>query len=452
MGSRLMQWMLNLAYLVGLVLMLPWFVIQMFRSGKYQRESVQRFGAGLKAAAAKLNSRPIWIHAVSVGELRLCEPLVKALKQRFPDVPLVITHTTRTGEEVAAQLYPDDVRLYSPVDLSWVVRRYFKLLKPRMLLLVELELWPNWLMIARDMGVPTLLANGRISERSARGYGRIAGLLRPAFDAIEQSLVQNEEYAERLRSLYGKMGLEVDRVRVAGNIKYEGAARDIDASLRASYRQLVGCCEHDLLVVAGSTHSGEHEHLPRLYKAWRAAGLPIRLVVVPRHPERWDAVRAAFKEASVPLANRSQQQSPVAQPEGDVLPSVLLLDTMGELGKLYHAADIAFIGGSLIPHGGQNMIEAAGLGLPVIFGPHTKNFSATVRDLKHAKACVVVQEIDELQREVGRLAQDGVERARLGREARRVIEAGTGALTAHMQVIENTMARIGREKVSREDA
>lgn len=437
-----MRWLINILYLIGLIVGSPFFIYKMLTAGKYRRGLGQRFGR----LPFKPDGRPlIWLHGVSVGELQLSKPLVAALEQAYPDHQIVISHTTRTGEDVAAQTYPHLKRFYFPLDFSWVVAGVMRVLKPKLIVLVELELWPNFLCEAKRRGIPVLLANGRISAKSASGYGRNAWFFKRPFAALTVAAVQNDEYAGRMRDLFGQMGLDASRVRVAGNIKFDAVPSEVDLVKRAMWRGMFRVREDELLLVCGSTHPGEHEQLPACYREWRAAGANLRMVVVPRHPERWDAVREAFRGAGVGLVNRSELSverpfvdASVAGSSG-ALPSCILLDKMGELGSLYHAADIVFVGGSLIPHGGQNMLEPAGLGLPVVYGPHTQNFKAVVRELRESNAAIEVQDVEGLVAAVKALVAGPERRAELGTAARRVIASGRGSIARHMELVREVM-------------
>lgn len=434
-----MRWLIDLLYLLAFLLGLPFFIYKMMTAGKYRRGIGQRLGW----LPFKPDGRPlIWVHAVSVGELQLSKPLITALCAKYPDHQIVISHTTRTGEEVAAKLYPDLARFYFPLDFSWVVAGVLRRLRPKLVILVELELWPNFLGACRRKRVPVVLANGRISARSAAGYGRNAWFFRKPFEALTIATVQNAEYESRMLGLFEKMRLPKQRVVVAGNLKFDSVPLESDETKRTAWRNMLGVRGDELLLVCGSTHPGEHELLPDCYKEWRAAGAPLRMIVVPRHPERWDAVRDAFRKAGVGLVDRTglSVDRPLVWDGKGELPPCVLLNAMGELGSLYHAADLVFVGGSLIPHGGQNMLEPAGLGLPVVYGPHTHNFRSVVRELRDADAAIEVADVEGLVGVVKALVAGPERRRELGEAARRVISAGRGSLEKHMAVIDSVLA------------
>lgn len=427
-----MRYLLNILYFLGLILGLPFLIYKMFTAGKYRRGLGQRLG---RLGFAPDRRPLIWLHAVSVGELQAAKGLVAKLRQAHPDHQIVISHTTRTGEAVAAELYPDLARFYSPLDFSWVVAGIFRRLKPKLVILMELELWPNFLTAAKRGKIPILLANGRISERSGRGYARNAWFFAAPFRALTRGLMQNQEYLERMTTLFEAMKLPVERLEIGGNIKFENLPAGRDSALRAEYRKLFGFGATEIVVIAGSTHPGEHEILVEMIKR---LGAKIRLILVPRHPERWGEVRKLWKASGLSLVDRSGLSADA--PNGNSS-ATILLDTMGELGKVYHAADIAFIGGSLIPHGGQNMLESCAAGLPTLFGPNTANFRSIVRDLLSAKGAREVADAAALEAAILELASDAETRHKLGLAARGVIDSGQGAIDKHLAAISEMLSK-----------
>jgi 3-deoxy-D-manno-octulosonic-acid transferase len=435
------RWLFNLGYLSLTALIWPWFVYKYATTGKYRAGIRQRLG-GLPARESR---RSIWVHAVSVGELLQIRPLLKALRERHPQYDVVVTYTTKTAAEIAARELPDYYHCYSPLDLSWIVAKFFRVLNPALIVLVELELWPNWLMHARRKGVPVLLANGRISEHSFRNYRRFKWLLQPAYDAISTWAMQDEAYEERARALVGtgarsaSDGLARDRVRTVGNLKYDSLASEADPEKVRYFRQAFAISENQRVLVCGSTHPGEHEMivetLPRL---------ACRVVIVPRHPERYDSVREMLTRAGIPWRNRSElsPNNPAASND------VILLNTVGELSSVYGIADVVFVGGSLIPHGGQNMMEPVAYGKATLFGPHTHNFKATVRELKEAGGATEVQNAVELEAEIKRLLNDDAACIALGQAGQKRLLASRGALARHLKLIEELLNEAEADKAS----
>lgn len=430
------RWLFNFAYLWLAAWIWPWFVFKYLTTGKYRAGIRQRLGR----VPAREGKRSIWVHAVSVGELLQIKPLLKALRERHPEYDVVVTYTTKTAAEIAARELTDYYHCYSPLDLSWVVAKFFRVLNPALIVLVELELWPNWLLHAQRNGVPVLLANGRISEKSFRNYRRFKWLLQPAYDAIRVWAMQDEAYAERARSLCGvrssEFGVEgsppqnseprTQNVHVVGNLKYDALKAEPDAEKSAMFRAMFSIGDAQRVLVCGSTHPGEHEVLIEILPR-----LDCRVIIVPRHPERHAGVREMLTKAGLPWRNRSElsPESPAGAND------VILLDTMGELAAVYGIADVVFIGGSLIPHGGQNMAEPIALGKATLYGPHTHNFKATVRELRECHGAVEVQNAAELESELKRLLLDEQARTKLGQAGRARLLAGRGALERHLKLI-----------------
>ncbi|MCB9893666.1 MAG: 3-deoxy-D-manno-octulosonic acid transferase [Planctomycetes bacterium] len=436
------RWLFNWAYLWLAGLIWPWFLFKALTTGKYRAGLMQRLGSLPPRSSDKPS---IWVHAVSVGELLQIRPLLAALKEKHPGHDIVVTYTTKTAAEIARRELTDYYHCYSPVDLSWVVAKFFRVLNPALLILVELELWPNWLMHAGRKGVPVLLANGRISEKSFRNYKRFKWLLRPAYEAITIWAMQDEAYAARARELAARpMGspggaagsdasmplVSPGAVEIAGNLKYDSLKGEPDAEKTAHFRKIFGLSESDRVLVCGSTHPGEHEILVDMIPR-----LSCRVVIVPRHPERYESVRELLTKAGIKWVNRS-----ALKPDSPAAPDqVILLDTVGELAHVYAVADVVFIGGSLIPHGGQNMAEPVALGKATLFGPHTHNFKATVRELKECKGAIEVQNATELERELKSLLADEPTRTAIGKAGQARLLASRGAMQRYLELIERLL-------------
>ena len=436
------RWLFNWAYLWLAGLIWPWFLFKALTTGKYRAGLMQRLGS----LSPRNSQKPsIWVHAVSVGELLQVRPLLALLKEKHPDHDVVVTYTTKTAAEIARTELTAYYHCYSPIDLSWVVAKFFRVLKPKLLILVELELWPNWLMHARRTGVPVLLANGRISPKSFANYRRFKWLLRPAYEAISIWAMQDETYAERARELAsrptgspgGAVGSDASMpivpagsVEVAGNLKYDSLNGEPDAAKTAHFRKLFNLADDDRVLVCGSTHPGEHELLVEMLPR-----LGCRVVIVPRHPERYQALRDLLTKARSTWINRSEL-SPDAPASAD---AVILLDTVGELAHVDAVADVVFIGGSLVPHGGQNMAEPVALGKATLFGPHTHNFKATVRELKECKGAIEVQTATELEHEIKSLLAEKSTREAIGRAGQARLLASRGATQRYVGLIERLL-------------
>ncbi|MCF6228719.1 MAG: hypothetical protein L3J82_08695 [Planctomycetes bacterium] len=416
------KWLFNFGYLTLASIIWPWFVFKALTVGKYRAGLGQRLGWLPKRDSER---KSIWLHAVSVGELLQSKPLIAALRRDYPDHDIVVTYTTKTAASIAAKELTDIYHVYSPLDLSWVVAKFFRVLKPEILILVELELWPNWLMFAGKTGVPVLLANGRISANSFGNYRRFKWLLQPAYDAISTWAMQDEAYAERAEVLKS----EASSCVVTGNLKYDSLRETIDASRVSELRALFGFTESEQVVLFGSTHPGEHEIIAELLP------LSARVIIWPRHPERVAALCEMLKSEGIDFQRRSEL-SAAQQARENV---VIVGDTVGELSDVYGLANVVFVGGSLIPHGGQNMAEPIALGIPTIIGAHTHNFKATMRDLREENAIIEISEGSELKAAIDlQLANPADVSAGQAR-----LIAGKGALQAHLAQINKLFSGTG---------
>ncbi|MDN0083715.1 lipid IV(A) 3-deoxy-D-manno-octulosonic acid transferase [Crenobacter sp. SG2305] len=366
----------------------------------------ERFGDGYAPRA----TGAIWIHAVSVGETRAALPLVHALRARYPDAPLLITQMTPTGRATALQLYPDAEVRYLPYDFPRAVAGFFAAYRPRFGVLMETELWPNLIHAAHKAGVPLLLGNARLSDKSYRGYRRVAPLIRPALASLAGVAAQTEADAARL------VLLGTRNIKVCGNTKYDFAPPAAQLALGRTFRTWLG---DKPVLVAASTRDGEEA---LILAAWRKARPKARLVIVPRHPERFDSVATLAEQQGFTVARRSATSGPLAD---DV--DVWIGDSMGELFGYYAAADLAFVGGSLLPLGGQNLIEPASVGVPVLFGPSMFNFPQASELALAAGAALQVADADALVAEAVALLSDVERRAAMGAAAQRFTAAHRGA-------------------------
>lgn len=375
---------------------------------EYLRHVGERFGRYPPAP-----ERPvIWIHAVSVGETRAAAPLVAALRERHPDHAIVMTHMTPTGRAAGEQLFGDAVvRVYLPWDYPFAVARFLRHFRPRLGLLMETEVWFNLVRGCRAAGVPLYLVNARLSERSARGYRRLGGLARGAFGGLAGVLAQTAADAERLASVGARY------VEVTGNLKFDVTPPPAQLDLGRRLRAAFGADRPVWL--AASTREGEEE---RVLDAFAALGVPDALLtLVPRHPQRFDEVAELLARRGL----RYQRRSANVPVPADV--AVVLGDSMGELFAYYAAADVAFVGGSLLPLGGQNLIEACAVGVPVLVGPHTFNFEEATRLAIDAGAALRVADAAGLARAVGALLGDPARRARMAAAGREFAARHRGA-------------------------
>ncbi|HWA96126.1 MAG TPA: 3-deoxy-D-manno-octulosonic acid transferase [Terracidiphilus sp.] len=419
----------NLALLAALVAGAPWWLWRMATTQKYRAGLVARLGyvpAWLRSQAAV---RPvIWLHAVSVGEVLAVSRLVTELDQELPGWQVLISTTTRTGQELAQQRFGESRVFYCPLDLPWAVRAYMNALKPRMLVLAETEFWPNLLTACFRRGVPVKVVNARISDRSWPRYHALRGLWRPILSRLSCVLAQSEVDAERLREL----GCVAGRVKVAGNLKFDvRAAQEAEAT-----RIIRGLSAGKQFIVAGSTLEGEEAALIEAWPQLVAKHAGLILVLAPRHPERFEAAASLLREAGVAWVRRSEWKT---KPPEKIEPGmVVLLDTIGELASLYSLAAVAFVGGSLVPAGGHNPLEPAQFAVPIVMGPYTHNFRAIVDDLRTHEAIRIATEEQLADALLGLLADTELS-AKLGARALEVFDAQAGATGRTVAVLKESL-------------
>ncbi|HSD27786.1 MAG TPA: 3-deoxy-D-manno-octulosonic acid transferase [Vicinamibacteria bacterium] len=373
--------------------------------------------------------RSVWIHAVSVGEVLAARPLVPVLRERFPGHRIFLSTTTTTGNAVAKKSVRGvDGLLYAPLDFRRPVRRALEVLNPSLLVLVETELWPNLVHEARRRGTRIALVNGRISPRSFPRYERVRRFLAPLFSEIDLFLMQGEPHAERVRAL----GAPPARVRVTGNLKFDAVEPSRIPERLA--RLLQGAAPRPLWV-AGSTVGGEEELVLSAFHRVRERVPQARLLVAPRHPERFPLVPALVEAAGFRCLRRSALD-PAAWRDGEVL----LLDTLGELAQVYALATVVFVGGSLVPSGGHNILEPAVAGKAVVVGPHMENFQEIADQFRSESAMVQVASPDELAREVSALLLDDERRRELGDRARELVGRNRGAVSRTAEALSSLLA------------
>lgn len=391
-----------------------------FRDRTHWQGFSQRFGFGAPVAKPS-----IWVHAVSVGEVQASAPLVNALLARFPEVPLVLTTVTPTGRARAKALFKDrvDVR-YVPIDLPGSVRRFFARVKPRLAVILETEIWPNLYNRCGRLNVPLVMASARISPKSVNRYRRLVGLFRDALSHGIFIAAQSAEDAERFRSI----GASPQRTHVIGNIKFDfGYPPDIE-SRGHELRRLLGAQRP--VWVAGSTHVKEEEQLLDAHALIRHRYSNALLVMVPRHPPRFGDVATVLKERGIPFVTRTSGAGPGPETQ------VFLLDTLGELPPFYAAGDVAFVGGSLVPIGGHNLLEPAALSQPIVAGPNNFNSADIAKLLVERGAVKIVHDATELAQVVGDLLSDPAARAQMGAEGRKAVDQNRGAVDRLMAFIQ----------------
>jgi 3-deoxy-D-manno-octulosonic-acid transferase len=413
----------------GFILALPWFLWKGRSTGKYLRTFRERMGR-LPVYLNVDGDPSIWIHAVSVGEVLAARPLVPALRERFPGHRLFLSTTTMTGNAVAKKSVRGvDGLFYAPFDFPGPVRRALDVLNPSLLVLVETELWPNLIHETRRRGTRVALANGRISLRSFPRYLRVRRMLAAVLSEIDLFLMQGETHAGRIR----EMGAPADRVRVTGNLKFDAVEPEKLPERLA--RLIQGGAAPRPLWVAGSTVEGEEELVLSAFHRVRERVPQARLLVAPRHPERFGAVPPLVEAAGFRCLRRSALD-PVAWRDGEVL----LLDSLGELAQVYALASVVFVGGSLVASGGHNILEPAVAGKAVVVGPHMENFQEIADQFRSESALVQVGSADELAREVSALLLDEERRQGLGERARELVGRNRGAVSRTADALSSLLA------------
>lgn len=409
--------------------LLPLFLLDALRHGKYVAGLRERLGG---VPEVDTNGRAIiWLHCVSVGETQAARPLVQALIERFPTHALVVSTTTLTGQALAREVFRDDAIavFYFPFDWAWSVRRSLRRIKPSLVLVMETELWPRFLRECRRTGVPVALVNGRISEKSFRGYRKLGRFIKSVTGALALAIMQTEADAERIRAL----GLAPERTRVSGNIKFDADTGASEGVVTNELRERFAFGDERPLIVAASTHAPEEAIMLAAFQQTCAAyeggsGKRPRLLIAPRHSERFNEVAALCEASGLSWARRSDSLK-----ADDSACDVVLLDSIGELRSVYSLAALVFVGGSIAPTGGHNVLEPAAAARCIITGAHTFNFSSIMRDFLEQDALVQLPALTDAQAPAAlaqtfrELLNDDERRRRTGERARAAFEQQRGA-------------------------
>ncbi len=425
---------------LGVVALLPRFIWDALRHGKYVTGLGERLG---RLPAIETGGRPVvWLHCVSVGETQAARPLARAILERFPSHALVVSTTTAAGQRVAREVFREEAAavVYFPFDWAWAVRRSLRQVNPAAVLIMETELWPNFLRECRRRAVPAAVVNGRLSEKSFRRYRLVRGFTKRIVSDLTLALMQTDADAERMRAL----GLAPGRVFVSGNVKFDGGdndgnGRQLTEDLRARFR-FDGARP---LVVVASTHAPEERIALEAFKQLRTTpgNDQVRLLIAPRHPERFGEVAALLEASGLRWSRRSGAQS---QQDADC--DVLLLDSIGELRAVYPLAGVVFVGGSITANGGHNILEPAAAGVCTVTGAHTFNFKAVVEAFLEAGALVRLPALSEseapaaLANVLGELLADEGRRRILGQQARAVLEQNRGATARTVELLAGLFA------------
>jgi 3-deoxy-D-manno-octulosonic-acid transferase len=427
-----MRFLYNILFAVFFVLSSPYYFLRMQRRGNWQRGFGQRLGRfDSKFKQAITNRQRLWIHAVSVGEVGVCTQLIRALEPRLPNIKIIVSTTTTTGMEELEKRLPSHIsRIYYPIDYRRFVSRALNTVRPEAIILVESEIWPNFIWKAYDMGIPLFLVNARLSDRSFPRYKRLGFLFRRLFGAFDGVGAQNEADAERLRQL----GCRPEAIRVVGSLKFDAAKLDERRLLDVPgiLRQL-GVPPNARVLVAGSTHPGEEALIADQFLRLRKRFPDLFLILVPRHFERSRDVGRELQARDIKFLYRTEVTRGLQYQTGEV--QCLLVNTTGELKYFYQQATVIFIGKSLTAQGGQNPIEPGALGKAMVFGPNMQNFAEVVRSFLEKEAAIQVRDAAELEPVMEKLLAQEELRERLGRNALEVVRENQGAIDRTVEMV-----------------
>ena len=429
-----MYFIYSLLLSLGFTILLPRFAIDALRSGKYVTGLRQRLG---NLPALDSNGKAvIWLHCVSVGEAQAAQSLVREIANRFPKLALVISTTTVTGQQVARELFRDQATavFYFPIDWAWTVRRVLTKLQPAAILVMETELWPRMFREAHRRDIPVALLNGRISDKSFGRYNFVRPFIRRVLSDLTVAAMQTERDAARIREL----GLPDERISIAGNLKFDTVSATSDSAVEDEIRDRFDFSNGRPLIVAASTHAAEERVVLDAFRKVRRTHPDARLLVAPRHPDRFEEVAALLSESGFASVRRSAPPLPE-----DVTADVVLLDSIGELRAVYPLADIAFVGGSIAAHGGHSVIEPGAHGVCTVTGPHTQNFAAVMQALLDEDALIQLRETDDPAKELARvfteLLSDEPRRRAIAERARAVCDRNRGATERTIELISHLL-------------
>lgn len=414
------------------VLSSPYYFLRMRRRGNWLPGFAQRFGRYNNILKQAITNRQVfWIHAVSVGEVNICTQLIRVLEPRLPNIKIVVSTTTTTGMAELNRKLPSHIsKIYYPIDRRRYVARALATIRPEAIILVEAEIWPNFIWRAKARGTPIFLVNARLSERSCRGYRRFGFLFRPLFATFTGVGAQSEADAERLRTL----GCRPEAIHVVGSLKFDAAKLDERRWLDvpAMFRQLA-VPPNARVIIGGSTHPGEEAILADVYHRLKHTFQDLFLIVVPRHFERSREVGRELSSRGVKFAFRSEITSQTHHAPGEI--ECLLVNTTGELRHFYEYASVIFVGKSLTAQGGQNPIEPGAMGKAMVFGPNMQNFAEVARNFVLKGGAIQVQNAAELESALAQLLADTHRRQELGRRAREVVRENLGAIERTVDMI-----------------
>jgi len=427
----------NIFQVISLILLSPLLLVKAILSPKYGGRILLRLGLGIEALSQKIpeNRKKIWLHALSVGEVLSAQPLVRQLRSTYPDITIIFSASTKTGEKLSREIMTREVDFFVPfpLDLYNIARKFINCIGADLFILIETDFWPNFLHILEKQKISAILVNGRISQSSFARYKRYRFIFLPMFKIFKFISMQTAADADKMIGL----GVDADRVKALGNLKYDAVLPDTvgweqDQRPTSFYRKQFGISPEKIVWIAGSTHAGEEVALLSAYKRLSLLFPDLFLVVAPRRIERGREI----KEISDSLGLTVRQRTAPLQDEEFPGAPLLILDTMGELSRMYSFCDIAFIGGSLVPDGGHNPLEPAAFGKPILFGPYMDDFTEISADLLEKNAAIVCHDEDEIFEILKQLLVDTQLRKQMGEKAQALVLQHRGVSQRHLEIID----------------
>lgn len=420
----------NIILSVAAIFIAPYFLLKIIFTGKYRKSIIPKLGGRQLRILTNLKDGPrVWIHAVSVGEVTAAAPIVACLKMKRPEIKVIFSTSTETGQEMAHRFIKGaDAFIYFPLDISFVVRKIIKLAKADVFVLVETELWPNFLRVCKEFRIKTLMVNGRISPRSYRRYRKTAFFWRKILDNLDAAGMISMIDAERIRAI----GLDSAKVKVLGNAKYDGLAAMVSPALQKEICLRFNARENEKFFVAGSTHEGEEKIVIRVYQDILKRYPDFKLIIVPRHIERTNDVINLLQRANLNDFITLSDMNNGRHRNGE---RIIVVDVIGELFKVYSLATIVYCGGSLVPKGGQNILEAAAWGKVIFYGPSMEDFRQERTLLEDAGCGVTIGSAEELQREIFKALENPEELKHRGERGKEVVLSNIGAAARYADLI-----------------
>lgn len=420
----------NIILFISILVIAPYFLIKVIFAGKYRKSIIQKLGGRQTKIISRLKNGPrVWIHAVSVGEVTAAAPIVASLKKKRPEAQIIFSTSTETGQEMAHKFIKDAaIFIYFPLDIPAVARNVINMVGPDVFVLVETELWPNFLRIGREHGIKNIMVNGRISPRSYRLYRKTAFFWTRVLRELDFAGMISDVDAARLKNI----GMNSVKVSVLGNAKYDGLASMVSPALQQDISRRLNIRENERFFVAGSTHPGEDEIVIHVYKKLLERYSDFNLIIVPRHIERTKDIIRLLKEANLSDIVTLSEINNGKQRNHE---RIILIDVIGELFKVYSLASVVYCGGSLVPKGGQNILEAAAWGKVIFYGPSMEDFSAE-KDLLEAAGCgMTIKDGTELLQGIMKMLGNPEELKRRGEKGKEVVQANVGASARYADLI-----------------